>query len=581
MAQLQALLKIVADVVGEEKVEQLSRTMGRMGDTAGRVSGGLKGMLGAAGGLSGALGALAPAVTGVGLASMAKGAIDAADDMNDLSQKTGVSVEQLSRFKQAADASGTSIEGVGNSMVKLNRNLATGNAGAANALRDLGISATDASGALKSADQIMLEVADRFAAMPDGAQKSASAMALFGKSGADMVPLLNGGSQAVKGLSATMTGDFARGADSLNDKLVMINTKLAILGTQIASTLMPHIEALASGIESALTAFSELPGPVQSVVFGFGVLIATLPVLTPLLWSIATVAGVIAGIKLGATIAGWAYLIGPAIVGIKAAFTGLIAFFTGTIAPALIAFFSGPAGWTILAIAAVVAMAIAFRKPITDFVVWIAGEFMKLAKSVGTWLQPIGQALSNLWTASLKVAGEFFAGVGRLAQGMVQAVRAPFEALGGAIRALFNGILGAIERSVNGAVNAVNTLIHGYNMIPTAPDLPLIPNIEIPRFAQGGVVDRPTVAMVGEGGEREYIIPESKMAAASARYLAGARGGGVIGPSSINITTGPVMQQDGQRWVSLSDLERAMRQTEASTLARIRTPAGRRALGVR
>ena len=226
-------------------------------------------------------------------------------------------------------------------------------------------------------------------------------------------------------------------------------------------------------------------------------------------------------------------------------------------------------------------MVIAFRKPITDFLVWIGGEFMKLAKSFGTWLQPIGQALSNLWTGALKTAGDFFAGVARLAQGLVRTVRAPFEALGNVIRSVFNGILGAIEGGVNTAVNSINTLIRGYNAIPTAPDIPLIPNIAIPRFAEGGVVDRPTLAMVGEGGEREYIIPESKMAAASARYLAGGRGDRVLGSSQINITTGPVLQQDGQQWVSVADLERAMRQTEASTLARIRTPAGRRVLGVR
>ena len=62
---------------------------------------------------------------------------------------------------------------------------------------------------------------------------------------------------------------------------------------------------------------------------------------------------------------------------------------------------------------------------------------------------------------------------------------------------------------------------------------------------------------------------------------AGGRGDRVLGSSQINITTGPVLQQDGQQWVSVADLERAMRQTEASTLARIRTPAGRRVLGVR
>lgn len=565
MAQLQALLKIVADVVGEGKVQALGQTIGRLGDTAGRVSGGLRGMVGAAGGLSGALGALAPAVTGVGLAAMAKGAIDAADDMNDLAQKTGVSVEQLSRFKQAADASGTSIEGVGGAMIKLNRNLATGNDKAAFALKDLGISATDATGKLKSTDQIMLEVADKFAKMPDGAQKSAMAMALFGKSGADMIPLLNGGSEAVRNLSATMTTDFAKGADSLNDKLVSVQTKLTEVGVNLGTALMPALNAIADVIIGVANAFGTLPGPIQNLIILAGGLVIA--------W------GPVTGAIVGVTSALAA--IGPAIPPVVAAFTALLSFLSATFVPAILALFSGPAGWTILAIAAVVAMAIAFRKPITDFLTWIGAEFMKLAKTFGTWLQPIGQALSTLWTGALKTAGDFFAGVARLAQGLVSTVRAPFEALGNVIRSVFNGILGAIEGGVNGAVNSINTLISGYNAIPTAPDIPLIPNIAIPRFAEGGVVDRPTLAMVGEGGEREYIIPESKMAAASARYLAGGRGDRVLGSSQINITTGPVLQQNGQQWVSVADLERAMRQTEASTLARIRTPAGRRVLGVR
>jgi hypothetical protein len=58
-------------------------------------------------------------------------------------------------------------------------------------------------------------------------------------------------------------------------------------------------------------------------------------------------------------------------------------------------------------------------------------------------------------------------------------------------------------------------------------------------------------------------------------------GGGVaMQPAQINIQTGPVMQADGQNWVTVADLQRAMRATEASTMARLRTYAGRRAVGV-
>ena len=75
-------------------------------------------------------------------------------------------------------------------------------------------------------------------------------------------------------------------------------------------------------------------------------------------------------------------------------------------------------------------------------------------------------------------------------------------------------------------------------------------------FADGGVVSKPTLGLVGEGGEPEYIIPASKMDEAMSRYANGQRGSSVI-PSSINpqvnVTTGPVMNMNGSNYVSQSD----------------------------
>jgi hypothetical protein len=58
-------------------------------------------------------------------------------------------------------------------------------------------------------------------------------------------------------------------------------------------------------------------------------------------------------------------------------------------------------------------------------------------------------------------------------------------------------------------------------------------------------------------------------------------GGSAGGSPQINITTGPVLQQDGQRYVSVEDLERAMRITAESVMGRLRTPSARIALGLR
>jgi hypothetical protein len=571
MAQMQALLKIKADVEGEGKINALGRAIGGLSGTAGKVSGGLRGLAGAAGGLSGALGSLVPLATGAGLAAMAKGAIDAADNMNDLSQKTGVSVESLSKFQQAANASGTSIEGVGAAMIKLNRNLATGNAGAAEALTSLGISATDASGKLKSTDAIMLEVADKFAKMPDGANKTAAAMALFGKAGADMIPMLNGGRKSIEDLAATMTGPFAKGADNLNDKLAALQGKLLALGVNIGTALMPLLNVVTDLVLNLANAFAAMPGPIQAIVGGLVALTAAFVVLAPAISAVISIAGVLAGLKIGATIAGWAALAGPAITAISAAFSGLLAFLTGTLLPGLLAFFSGPVGWTVLAVAAVVAMAIAFRKPLGDFL---------------NWLWEWGKPISNFWAGLWK-------GLGDVVNTAATTIKSVFTGVGTAIKAVLNGVLRGVFRAVNGAIGNINRLISAANNLSArvrGPQLPTLPTLSVPQFAKGGYVGQGTLAVVGEAGP-EYIVPERKAAAFAMNYLNGARGataipafanGGFVGGNAqINVTTGPVLQQGGQQYVTMADLERAMRKTADGVYSSLRTPAGRYAAGVR
>ena len=674
MAVMQALLKIKADVEGEGAVNALGRAIGGLSGTAGKVSGGLKGLAGAAGGLSGALGSLVPLATGAGLAAMAKNAIDAADNMNDLSQKTGVSVESLSKFQQAANASGTSIEGVGAAMLQFTKRFQGGAGPAADALKAIGISATDASGKLKSTDQVMLEVADKFKNMEDGGKKAELAMALFGKAGADMIPMLNGGRKSIEDLAATMTGPFAKGADGLNDKLAELEGKLLILGVGIGTALMPLLNGVANAVLAAANAFASMPGPLQAIVGGAVALAAAFVVLAPAISAVISIAGVLAGLQIGATIAGWAAVLGPAITAISAAFSGLLAFLTGTLLPGLIAFFSGPVGWTVLAVAAVVAMVVLFRKPIGDFFNWLGGAISKAFSGLMGLLQPIfvqpfidlwnnvlrgpittlfswiggyikfsmqtAYALAyqvfvqpwvNLWNVVLRqpvtAAITWIQGAWKA---MVEFLPKAMSSIGDKVKSIFTGVVNTVKgamrnvlqfiaNAINSVGAQVNKLIGAFNRLP-GPDIPFVPTLSVPVFAKGGVVDGPTLAMVGEAGP-EYIIPASKMAAASANYLNGARGGAVIpafanggyvgklesgqfashyqqktffkrssvdnglsglgGNTQIDITTGPVMEFNGEKYVTMADLERAMRTTADGVYASLRTPAGRYAVGTR
>lgn len=113
------------------------------------------------------------ALTGLGFA--VRNTINAADDMAKSAQRFGIPIEELSRLKYAADLSGVSFNELGTGVRRLSQNMndaAQGIGEGAKAFEQLGISVTNSDGTLKSTSEVMAEIADRFAAMPDGAEPS-------------------------------------------------------------------------------------------------------------------------------------------------------------------------------------------------------------------------------------------------------------------------------------------------------------------------------------------------------------------------------------------------------------------------
>ena len=145
---------------------------------------------------------------------------------------------------------------------------------------------------------------------------------------------------------------------------------------------------------------------------------------------------------------------------------------------------------------------------------------------------------------------------------------------------------------------------------------------DIGEFARGGYVNKPTLGLIGEAGDNEYVIPERRMAASAMAFLSGARGmdvvnpprfanGGVVGSSvsnrsgslnallertgaiggqtvvvqeptinaTIQVQTGDVLQFEGQQYVTFSDYQRGLKQVQRETLGLLRTAQGRRATG--
>lgn len=190
---------------------------------------------------------------------LAKNAIDTADNLNKMSQKIGIAVEDLSRLAYAAQLSDVDIGSLQQSLVFLSRNMSaasTGSGDAYNAFNALNVAFKNTDGSLRSQAEVLGDVADRFANMRDGAEKTALAMAIFGRAGAQMIPMLNMGRDGLKGMGdelerfgGLVSGSFARSAEQFNDNLTRLKT---ILGGLTMQTFAPLIEGLNASFEAFL-----------------------------------------------------------------------------------------------------------------------------------------------------------------------------------------------------------------------------------------------------------------------------------------------------------------------------------------
>lgn len=216
-----------------------------------RINQSLSGMVGAVGRLP-VLGAgLAAAFSGTAIVAAVKGIVDGADELQKASQKYGIAVEQLSALKYAGALSDASLEAIGNGLKKLSVNMldtAAGAGDAKDAFKALGISVTEAGGGLKSSEQVLGELADKFSGMEDGAGKTALAVKIFGRAGADLIPLLNQGAKGLadmkeeaEKLGVIVGGDLARKSEEFNDNLTRLGAAADAFKISLAQGALPAL----------------------------------------------------------------------------------------------------------------------------------------------------------------------------------------------------------------------------------------------------------------------------------------------------------------------------------------------------
>lgn len=202
-----------------------------------------------------------------------KSTVDRMDDLGKAAQKIGIPVEELSKLEYAAKLADVPLEKLTSTLAKFSKSIAEVAAGGENdagtALAAIGVSATDANGKLRPTSQIIADIAEEFSVMRDGAGKTAIAIALFGKSGAEMVPLLNGGREAIASASAELerfggvvTPEAAAAAEKFNDNITRLQTAMQGL---LQQAVTPLLQPMTDVTQAILDFTANIPGAADGI----------------------------------------------------------------------------------------------------------------------------------------------------------------------------------------------------------------------------------------------------------------------------------------------------------------------------
>lgn len=189
-----------------------------------------------------------------GMGALLKTTADASDKIYDTSKRVGMTTDSFQAWRYAAQLAGSSVESSDAALERFSKGLAAARAGTGEALEPLkamGIKLKDNTGKLRSQEDVLFDVADAMAKIPDEQDKLRVSSALFGKGNQDMVALMAQGSGAIKGmfkdfqhLGGPISEDSLNTAGAFNDALDKMHFAGLGLASVFAGQLFPVVTEL-------------------------------------------------------------------------------------------------------------------------------------------------------------------------------------------------------------------------------------------------------------------------------------------------------------------------------------------------
>lgn len=226
--------------------------------------------------------AVALGVMGVGLTAYAKSATDytveQVKNAKDLSRQTGMTVEDASRLEYAAQRLGIGADQASTAFGIFSKQIQKTTEAtdpAKTKLGELGISVKDSAGIVKPFNNLLLETADKFRGMKDGSEKTAAAMELFGRSGKDLIPLLNQGSDGIKKLEEqadklgiTLTSKNIQAVNKYIQSQKDLADSTNALKIQVGTLTAPILAQFNQKINEAVSGLLKIDGPIHNATVG-------------------------------------------------------------------------------------------------------------------------------------------------------------------------------------------------------------------------------------------------------------------------------------------------------------------------
>lgn len=202
--------------------------------------------------VKGIFGGLAAGLSVAAVTAFAKQTLDAADALNDMSQRTHVSVKDLASLRTISEQSGTSLEDVGKAIGKLNLSFSQAQSGTkeqAEALKRLGITSTDSR-------ERFFQLADAYVETGGKGTALADIQKVLGKSYEQMIPLLSQGGEGLREAAAA-SESFADAMERLAPVADQFNDNMADLKTNVAGLMAAGLADMVPAVNQITAAMGE------------------------------------------------------------------------------------------------------------------------------------------------------------------------------------------------------------------------------------------------------------------------------------------------------------------------------------